>query len=450
MPTKKTEINATEGLPGHAQILAEKGPYTKDAVIRLHRLITGNSLYVGATMPYQILQEAFDEGWRDKETAEVVSQVSARYQEQQRVDVHALKRWLKVHKNDPSAVIDCLQLDPPEQISIIQVLSRAGSQKLVFLANWEFAQREVVLKSFIGDARRLIHRELQPHPLSMEHPNIIETHFLKNDNGEIFLIERRLPVVLGDEWASHGIHEAANLLRDIASALAFLQERQLVHGDIKPDNIGFEDGNYILLDFGICRPLEKFAEDSTPTGSLRTRAPEILVGEKPHSLAADIWSLGATVYNSMVGRFPLFKPSEAPPRVSNPEKREEFEVELSRRVKEEWSTLVDLACVPDPLRDPLSKALERDPDKRIEAGALVKLVQRELAAFVRVSLGARRFSPSEELQQLRAYLPDRSVLALMPHSQKHELKRQLGNLKSAKGLSPQQKQEIDDLLALVA
>jgi serine/threonine protein kinase len=450
MPTKKTENNRTDSLPGHAQILAEKGPHTKHAVILLHRLITGNSLLVRVPLPYQILQEAFDEGWRDKETAEVLSQVTARYQQQQKVDVHALKRWLKVHKNDPSAVIDCLQLDPPEQISIIQVLSRAGSQKLVFLANWEFAQREVVLKSFIGDAKRLIHRELQPHPLSMEHPNIIETHFLKNNNGEIFLIERRLPVVLGDEWASHGIHEAANLLRDVASALAFLQERHLVHGDIKPDNIGFEDGNYILLDFGICRPLEKFAEDSTPTGSLRTRAPEILVGEKPHTLAADIWSLGATVYNSMVGRFPLFKTGEVPPRVSNAEKRESFEVDLARRVRDEWATLVDLTCVPDPLRDPLSKALERDPDKRLEAAALVKLVQRELAAFVRVPIGARRFSPSEELQQLSAYLPDKSVLALMPHSQKHDLKRQLGNLKSAKGLSAQQKQEIDDLLALVA
>jgi serine/threonine protein kinase len=134
--------------------------------------------------------------------------------------------------------------------------------------------------------------------------------------------------VLNDGWTSKGIEEAANLLRDIASALAFIQGKQLVHGDVKPDNIGFEDGRYILLDFGICRSEEAFSEDSTPTGSLRTRAPELLLGIQTHSHASDLWALGATVYNAVTGRFPLLDVGEQPPRVSDGSRRKVFEKAL--------------------------------------------------------------------------------------------------------------------------
>src|ERR1051325_4714963 len=109
MPTKKTEDHIA-ALPGHAQILGEKGSLTKDAVSRLHQVLIGNPLFVQSVPPYQILQEAFEDGWGDNETAEVLHEVTAQYQLQKNVDVHSLKRWLKAHKNDPGAVIDCLHI----------------------------------------------------------------------------------------------------------------------------------------------------------------------------------------------------------------------------------------------------------------------------------------------------------------------------------------------------
>ena len=93
----------------------------------------------------------------------------------------------------------------------------------------------------------------------MGHPNIIETHCLTNNQGEKFLAEELLPIVLNDDWTSSGVQEAANLLYDISSALNYIHEElKLVHGDIKPDNIGNKDGRYILLDFGICRSIKSF------------------------------------------------------------------------------------------------------------------------------------------------------------------------------------------------
>jgi serine/threonine protein kinase len=400
--------------------------------------------------PLHILSEAF-EGWSDDEASRVLSAILERLQKNELIAYVAVGRWVHAHQNDALAVIDCLEADPPEEITIIRLLSRAGSQKVVFLGNWQIEQREVVLKRFIApeSAQRLISREMQPHPLSMAHSNIIETHLLKNRKGESFLVERRLPFVLNDEWSSKGIEEAANLLRDIASALAYIQEKRLVHGDVKPDNIGLENGRYILLDFGICRTEDAFGEDSTPTGSLRTRAPELLVGEQIHSHASDLWALGATVYKAVTGKFPLLNVDEKPPRTSHPEKRSAFESMLAERVRKEWSSHVNLGLVAEPLRPILSKALSRDPADRGKAEDLVRECESQLAAFLREQReGASRFSLTKQLEQLTSYLPKAPVLRLMPSNQKLELIKVLNSLQSlrhVKGLTQEQLDSIDKL-----
>jgi len=286
----------------------------------------------------------------------------------------------------------------------------------------------------------------------MEHRNIIETHFYSNSKGETFLVERRLPVVLFDDWRAPGVEEAANLLRDIASALAFLQQRRFVHGDIKPDNIGFEDGRYILLDFGICRSEEEFSENATSTGSLRTRAPELLTGESKHSHTCDLWALGATVFNTVAkaGRFPLFDAGESPPRVSSPEDRNRFEAVLAERVRSDYDNRVDLALVDEPLRPILARMLARDPDERGTAKEIVELCQSELAAFLRTSEGSSNFSPAEELEQMSKFLPRAEVLRLMSSRQKHDLMEDLDKLRQNKGLTAEQNRAVRELEARLA
>lgn len=446
---KKREDLQDPGLSGHAKLLSEIGPKTFEATVQLNKFFPKPALLAGSQKetPFVILAEAFN-GWSDGQASQVLTTLRHRVQSSMPIDYIALSRWIRSHTDDARAVIDCLEADPPEEITIIRLLSRAGSQKVVFLANWQIAQKEVVLKRFIAPetAHRLITRELQPHPLSMAHPNIIETHLLRNSKGESFLVEKRLPFVLDDEWRSKGTEEAANLLRDVASALSFIQEKRLVHGDVKPDNIGFEDGRYILLDFGICRSEEAFFEDSTPTGSLRTRAPELLLGTQTHSHASDLWALGATVYNAVTGRFPLLDVGEKPPRVSHDVERGAFESILAKRVQDEWEMRVNLNLLPEPLRPMLSRVLSQDPKERKSASYLVSSCEKELAAFLRESKdGPSRFSPTKQLAQLTTHLPDETILRLMPSSQKHELRRILGSLKQAKGLTPKQSDSIAEL-----
>jgi serine/threonine protein kinase len=395
--------------------------------------------------------------WDDASVALLIQAYGRSLQVGGFLDLKTIARWVLAHHSgaDVQAVIDCMEIRPPEEIDIIKVLSRKGSQKIVFLASWRLRQQEVVLKKILGSqesVERILSRELAPHPLSMVHPNIIETHILKNSHGESFLVERKLQVVLSDQWRANGIHEAANLLFDIANALKFLHDNQRVHGDVKPDNIGKRGDHYVLLDFGICRPRSEFTPDASPTGSIRTRAPELLDShayEEPEK--ADVWALGATVYNAVLGRFPLIsvKESREIPRVSSPEERKDFESMVMRRVRSEWSQWVTFDGIPSPLREILVQMLDRDVGARLSASDLVRRAEAELSAFLRLSSvnanHSGRFSPAEELDQIRRYMSAGTHRKLLPVNRRQQLAARLSDLRSVPGFDDVARRTIDDL-----
>jgi serine/threonine protein kinase len=338
--------------------------------------------------------------WDDVAVAALLDEVTRKVAADESVDLIALGRWLLIHGDSPAKVLTCLSIDPPPEVVIQEVLSDAGNHKLVFGAHWTLARRNVALKTY-KDSEEDLEHDLIPHPLSLRHPNVIETYHVHNRAGKVFFLERRLAHVHDDDWRSPGVEEAANLLYDLASALAHLHSEDYVHGDLKPDNIGYDDGNYILLDFGVCRPTSKIAADHEPTGSLRTRAPELLAREAPMSFASDVWALGAVVFKAVVGRFPLLRsPSEKPPPGggrSPRDARDAFEQRLRDRSTNQWHQLVpgELAkkVNHEPLRAVLVRALAQLPDDRPTAEDLAESCRTSLAGLVRSRGSARRFTP---------------------------------------------------------
>lgn len=383
--------------------------------------------------------------WSDAAAAPVVEEFLVARRKGRSVDAATTGAWLLSHPNDTQAVLDCMSVDPPAEIRILRLLSRAGSQKLVFLATWRLTLRKVVLKRPLPpqeQAAEVLSRESQTHPLSLSHPNIIETFLIPNATGEVFLVEEHLPVILSDDYHVQGVEEAANLLFDVANALAYLHDTlQLVHGDVKPDNIGKRRENYVLLDFGICRPRDQFLS-ATPTGSLRTRAPELLLDAAyadPNKV--DVWALCATVFNAFAGRFPLLEGGEDPPRVSEPERRAAFIPVLAARARDEYTKRVNLELVPDPLRDVLERGLEPAPARRATARDLRDLAASTLALYLRASvssLGAT-FSPREEVAQYQTeYGADAARLRFMPWPTRQAFRARLTNLVSFPYLAEEQ------------
>ncbi|TWT45252.1 Serine/threonine-protein kinase PrkC [Phycisphaerae bacterium RAS1] len=448
-PREKPPAEAAFSSGAHA--LSALGKPCEDVVRELLVPATNQPLFSPAQdSQLQHLAQALNLWTDEQERATVIRHYLAAAAGGRVLDTNTVARWIRAHINDAFAVCDCMNVDPPAEVTIVRMLSRAGSQKIVFLANWNLTQRQVVLKRLSGPPETRaarIQREIQAHPLSWVHDNIIETHFLRNPKDEVFLLEEYLPDVLRDDYPAQGILEGANLFYDICNALTFLHEQAgLVHGDVKPDNIGKRGTTYILLDFGICRPKDDFSIDTTATGSLRTRAPELLTMDAyaaPEK--ADVWAIGATIFNYFAGRFPLIERSERIPRVSNPTDRSSFEQALADRVRTRWDELVDLSLVPEAMRPPLRRALVRDHEARPTARELTAEIEHELPAYLRKYSESGRFSPIEQLRQLSSHLPGKDTLKLLPPGDLQSLRSLLQTIESARSLPTECNAEITSI-----
>jgi eukaryotic-like serine/threonine-protein kinase len=102
--------------------------------------------------------------------------------------------------------------------------------------------------------------------------------------------------------------EVVSLATGVASALAFAHERNVVHNDIKPDNILLAaDQRPVLSDFGIARAVSGYVAATGYTMTIGTPAyisPEQAQGRAVDG-RSDLYSLGITMYRSLTGEVPF-------------------------------------------------------------------------------------------------------------------------------------------------
>lgn len=101
--------------------------------------------------------------------------------------------------------------------------------------------------------------------------------------------------------------DAERIAREIASGLAHAHERGLVHRDVKPGNVLFdEEGAAKITDFGIARVLDAstLTEAGTLLGTAAYISPEQARGEQA-TPASDVYSFGVILYRMLTGRLPF-------------------------------------------------------------------------------------------------------------------------------------------------
>ena len=106
------------------------------------------------------------------------------------------------------------------------------------------------------------------------------------------------------------VQEAVSYMLQLTSALYYAHQHNIIHRDIKPQNIYvMPDGTIKLGDFGIAQA-EGIEDSLTATseivGSVHYLAPEISQG-KPASIQSDIYSAGVTFYELLTGHVPFDK-----------------------------------------------------------------------------------------------------------------------------------------------
>ena len=146
---------------------------------------------------------------------------------------------------------------------------------------------------------------------NLTHPNIITIHDVGEHDGHNYLVMELLPSgeTLKDKIkAGVDSQYALSIVRQVATALKVAHENNIVHRDIKPDNIMFRaDGSVVLMDFGIARSVDSAATQMTQAGLIigtpQYISPEQAQGENigPYS---DIYSLGIVFYEMLMGKVP--------------------------------------------------------------------------------------------------------------------------------------------------
>ena len=147
-----------------------------------------------------------------------------------------------------------------------------------------------------------------------DHPNIIKLYEVYEDPRYIFLI---MEECTGGELFDRIIQkvktkqlytekEAANIFKQLISAIAYCHTNNICHRDLKPENILYaskgETSLIKIIDFGLSAFL--------PGGKMKTRvgtayyiAPEVI--DKKYNEKCDLWSLGVIMYVLLKGKFPF-------------------------------------------------------------------------------------------------------------------------------------------------
>jgi hypothetical protein len=144
--TTSPSLIAVQHIPTKYRSITSIGDETTKAATRLFPQSPAFDFVEEEGLDLDPLTHAFKQAkWTDIEAAKVVEQYADLLKAGRVIDVKSLARWVLHHSNDSYQVNECSATEPPKEIEIIKVLSRAGSQKVVFLATWRLTQADVVL-----------------------------------------------------------------------------------------------------------------------------------------------------------------------------------------------------------------------------------------------------------------------------------------------------------------
>lgn len=257
---------------------------------------------------------------------------------------------------------------------LIHVVARGG-MGVVYRARHRRLHRVVALKmiragEFAGEAERKRFRAEAEAAAQLDHPNIVPIYEVGEGDGQDYF---SMKLIEGGSLAENlsRVADPARLVAKLARAVDYAHQHGVLHRDLKPGNVLIDSqGEPYLTDFGLAKRAGS-SLDLTLSGAVlgtpNYMPPEQAAGgSKAITTAADVYSLGAILYELLAGRPPFQADTPLATMRAVMEEEPKRPSTLHQRVDRDLETI----CL---------KCLEKEPRRRyVSAGALAEDLERWL------------------------------------------------------------------------
>jgi serine/threonine protein kinase len=165
----------------------------------------------------------------------------------------------------------------------------------------DIAAKPAELRAFALEAKTLT---------GLSHPGLVggfgaaksgETYFSRLE-----LVEGRTLLEILDDGSPIEEEAALRIVLEVAEVLAYLAGEGFVHRDVKPGNIMLTNNGHVkLIDLGFCASRDSVDREGTARGTVQYLSPEQAEGGAAADVRSDIYSLGVTLFQLLVGRLPF-------------------------------------------------------------------------------------------------------------------------------------------------
>lgn len=258
-------------------------------------------------------------------------------------------------------------------MSCVYLADDLANSRLVAM---KFLERDKVLAEEDPEVRRNLRKRFIREAntaAKISHPNIIQVYDSDFEAQDWFIAMEFFEGTTIRQAIESGKHfsadEIVNVLYQVIESLQFAWENfQVIHRDINPQNLMIDQSNVVkIVDLGLAKPMNvkefnnsshKLTLPGTPLGTPYYMAPEQTVGKTDIDYRADIYGIGATLYEVCTGKRAFMAKTT-------------FGV-YKAKLKKDFEPIKNVRNdLPEALVELFSKMLEPEPDDRVESYSAV-------------------------------------------------------------------------------
>ena len=242
---------------------------------------------------------------------------------------------------------------PLDGYTIQYALGRGGFGEVYFAVS--DAGREVALKA-VQNYEEVELRGIS-HCMNLKSQHLVMIFDVKQDEDGMpwvimeYVSGASLREILDEAPNGMGAEQATYFLRELCKGIAYLHDAGVVHRDLKPHNVFFEEGTVKIGDYSLSKAITTSHRSghTTTVGSVHYMAPEI--GQGRYGKAVDIYALGVILFEMLTGSPPYEGDS------------------MGEVLMKHLSGEPDVSELPQPLDAIVAKAMQRDPSKRYQSAS---------------------------------------------------------------------------------